>query len=63
MAHFTRRISEMEALHGRALNEDITDEFLDNPYEAYTLAVGFSIATLPGSFSDAAERAPGRWPQ
>ena len=48
MAHFTvnidviRRISEIEAPHGRALGEDISDEFPDNPDEAYTLAVGFS---------------------
>jgi hypothetical protein len=63
MAHFTvtrdviRRISEMEALHGKALNEDITDEFPDNSHEAYTLAVGFSVATLLGSCCDTIERA------
>jgi hypothetical protein len=63
MAHFTvtrdvmRRISEIETPHGKALNEDISDEFPDNPDEAYTLAVGFSVATLLGSCCDAAERA------
>jgi hypothetical protein len=52
MAHFTvtrdviRRISEIEAPHGNALNEDISNEFPDNADEAYTLAVGFSVATL-----------------
>jgi hypothetical protein len=35
----------------------VTDEFPDNPHEAYTLAVGFSGASLLGSLSDAAERA------
>ena len=63
MAHFTvtmnvmRRISEIEAPHGKALAEDISDEFPDHPDEAYTLAVGFSVATLLGSCGDAAERA------
>jgi hypothetical protein len=37
--------------------EDITDEFPDNPHEAYTLAVGFSVATLLGSCGDTVERA------
>jgi hypothetical protein len=63
MAHFTvtrnviRRISEIETPHACALNEDITDEFPDDAIAAYTLAVGFSVATLLGSFCDAAERA------
>jgi hypothetical protein len=64
MAHFTvtrdviRRISEIEAPHGRALGEDISDEFPeDDMGAAYTLAVGFSVATLLASFGDAAERA------
>ena len=64
MAHFTvtrdviRRISEIEAPHGRALSEDISDEFPDDDVgAAYTLAVGFSVATLLASFSNAAERA------
>ena len=63
MADFTvtmdviKRISEIETPHGKALNEDITEAFPDNPDAAYTLAVGFSVATLLGSFSDPAERA------
>jgi hypothetical protein len=63
MAHFTvtrnviRRISEIETPHACALNEDITDEFPDDAIAAYTLAVGFSVATLLGSFCDTAERA------
>ena len=63
MVHFTvtrdviRRISEIEAPHGRALNEDISAEFPDNPDDAYTLAVGFSVATLLGSCGDTVERA------
>ena len=52
-----KRISEIETPHGKALNEDITEAFPDNPDAAYTLAVGFSVATLLGSFSDPAERA------
>ena len=63
MPHFTvtrdviRRISEIETPHACALNEDISDEFPDDACAAYTLAVGFSVATLLGSFCDAAERA------
>ena len=63
MPHFTvtrdviRRISEIETPHACALNEDITDEFPDDAGADYTLAVGFSVATLLASFSDAAERA------
>ena len=63
MVHFTvtrdviRRISEIETPHGKALNEDISDEFPDNPDDAYTLAVGFSVATLLGSCGDTVERA------
>ena len=63
MAHFTvtrdviRRISEIETPHACALNEDLTDEFPDDAGAAYTLAVGFSVATLLASFSNAAERA------
>jgi hypothetical protein len=63
MAHFTvtrdviRLISEIETPHACALNEDLSDEFPDNAGAAYTLAVGFSVATLLASFSDAAERA------
>ena len=63
MADFTvtmdviKRISEIETPHGKALNEDITEAFPDNPDAAYTLAVGFSVATLLGSFSDPSERA------
>jgi hypothetical protein len=63
MADFTvtmdviKRISEIETPHGKALNEDITEAFPDNPDAAYTLAVGFSVAALLGSFSDPAERA------
>ena len=63
MADFTvtidviRRISEIETPHGKALDEDISDEFPDNPDDAYTLAVGFSVATLLGSCGDTVERA------
>ena len=63
MADFTvtmdviKRISEIETPHGKALNDDITEAFPDNPDAAYTLAVGFSVATLLGSFSDPSERA------
>ena len=63
MAHFTvtrdviRRISEIETPHACALNEDLTNEFPDDAGAAYTLAVGFSVATLLASFSNAAERA------
>ena len=63
MAHFTvtrdviRRISEIEMPHAYALNEDITDEFPDDAGAAYTLAVGFSVATLLGSCGDTVERA------
>jgi hypothetical protein len=63
MAHFTvtrdviRRISEIETPHAFALNEDLTNEFPDDAGAAYTLAVGFSVATLLTSFSNAAERA------
>ena len=32
-------------------------EFPDNPDDAYTLAVGFSVATLLGSCGDTVERA------
>ena len=52
-----RRISEIEMPHAYALTEDLADEFPDDAGAAYTLAVGFSVATLLGSFSDAAERA------
>ena len=69
MVHFTvtrdviRRISEIETPHGKALNEDISDEFPDNPDEAYTLAVGFSVATLLGSCGETRAGARCRWPQ
>jgi hypothetical protein len=69
MVHFTvtrdviARISEIEVPHGKALNEDISAEFPDNPDDAYTLAVGFSVATLAGlvrRYCRAGAR--GRWP-
>ena len=63
MAHFTitrdvmQRISAIETPHACALSDDISDEFPDDAGAAYTLAVGFSVATLLASFGDAAERA------
>ena len=70
MAHFTvtrdviRRISEIEAPHGRALGEDISDEFPNDAWRGLHARRGVQRCHLTGFVQQccrAGER--GRWPQ
>jgi len=50
-------IAEITTPHLRSLNEDITEAYSEQPDAAFTLGLGFAVATLLNSMSNPEQRA------
>jgi hypothetical protein len=52
-----RHIAGLTNPHMKALNEDVTEAYPEQPDMAFTLALGFSVSALLNALSDPVERA------